>query len=415
MTGEVDRHARQRRERTSSEPTDTLVLAAGVRARLDGDGHVRIDTPLGGVVDGGPHGFALLALFACPNTLAEALAVLEASPTSRPDRAVAEALIGHLLEAGALADGGADDSRFGWTDPAEHARMLDDRRRTDAFVAAIRASVRPEDVVLDIGTGSGILAMTAALAGARHVYAIEASDIATLAGRTFAANGLAERITLIRGWSTQVCLPERATLLVSEVIGAEPLEEDILGTTLDARRRLLAPGARMIPGRLRLDVRAVSVPQLSRWASRVEQSSVQVWQDRYGVDLGLLWASRRRLPLPWTVEGMTASAWPVLGPRSMLADIDLSAFGRPSVDAAAGIVIEHAGVVDAVLLTFEAGLTPEIVLPGPPWPDAPSSWDVSTWFLPEPIEVRAGSLLEVAYRYAVPGKADGLACALRRY
>ena len=42
-------------------------------------------------------------------------------------------------------------------------------------------------------------------------------------------------------------LPERADLLVAEVIGNEPLEEEILETMLDARHRLLKPGARMIP------------------------------------------------------------------------------------------------------------------------------------------------------------------------
>lgn len=386
---------------------------AGVRARLDSAGHVRVDTPLGGIVDCGPHGFVILALFARPRTLADALTALEGVPRPRPDPALAESVIRSLVEAGAIVESGPGDARFGWTDPAEHARMLDDRRRTDAFTAAIRASVRPDDVVLDIGTGSGILAMTAALAGARHVYAVEASDIADLAERAFAANGLADRITLLRGWSTQVTLPERATLLVSEVIGAEPLEEDILGSTLDARRRLLVPQARLIPGRLRLDVRAVSVPDLSRWASRVERESVPAWQERYGVDLRVLWESRRRVPLQWTVEGMAVAAWPVLGPSTPLVDIDLAAFETTAVEGVTSIAIERPGVVDAILLTFEAVLTSSLSLPGPPWPDTPSSWDVSTWFLPEPLTVQAGTRLEVRYRYGVPGETDGLECRLR--
>src|SRR5439155_20231788 len=89
----------------------------------------------------------------------------------------------------------------GWADPVEHARMLHDDRRTGDYLAALGQAVRPGDVVLDIGTGSGVLAVAAARAGARHVYAVEASDISEVAERVFAANGMEDRVTLIPGWS----------------------------------------------------------------------------------------------------------------------------------------------------------------------------------------------------------------------
>jgi precorrin-6B methylase 2 len=395
-------------ERQADRP---LVLASGLRTRLDAAGHVRVDTPLGGIVDAGPDGHAILSLFARPRTVPEAVVMLTAVPSQETDVVLAETTIASLVEAGALVEDGGTGDRWGWTDPAEHARMLDDVRRTDAFTAAIRAAVRADDVVLDIGTGSGILAMTAALAGARHVYAIEASDIAGLARRAIADNGLADRITLLEGWSTQLRLPEPATLLVSEVIGAEPLEEDVLGTTIDARRRLLTPDARLIPHRLALQVQAVSVPQMMRWASRVDRASVERWQVRYGVDLSALWASRRREALPWTVDGMTAATWPSVGPRTTLVDLDLTTVQSPAVEAAVEIVIDGPGVVDAILVTWEAALTDDIALQGPPWLDLPSSWDSFVWFLPDALTVEAGSRLGVRYRYGVAGHNDGLECA----
>jgi 16S rRNA G966 N2-methylase RsmD len=290
--------------------------------------------------------------------------------------------------------------------------MLDDSRRTDAFVDAIRKSVRPDDVVLDIGTGSGILAITAALAGAKRVYAVEASDIAPIAERAIAANGVADRVTLIRDWSTRVELPERATLLVSEVIGADPLEEDLLRTTLDARRRLLRPDARLIPRRLELAVLPVSVSQVNRWASRIEPSSVDRWRRSYGVDLSVLWEARRRMPSQWTVEGMTAATWPALGPRTTVADIDLRSFERDWVEAEAEVDIDRPGTVDAVILTFTAHLAEGIALPGPPWADEPSSWDASLWVLPEAIAVEPGTVLQATYRFGKPGSVDGLSCTL---
>ena len=93
-----------------------------------------------------------------------------------------------LIEEGALVRPGAGRGpTSGWADPVEHARMLHDHRRTGDHLAAVAEAVRPGDVVLDVGTGSGVLAVAAARAGARRVYAVEASDIAEVAERVFAA------------------------------------------------------------------------------------------------------------------------------------------------------------------------------------------------------------------------------------
>ena len=54
-----------------------------------------------------------------------------------------------------------------------YGEMIDDAVRMDAYVAALRRVVKPGDVVLDIGTGTGIFAVLAARLGARRVFAVE--------------------------------------------------------------------------------------------------------------------------------------------------------------------------------------------------------------------------------------------------
>lgn len=72
-----------------------------------------------------------------------------------------------------------------------------DARRTNAFMRAIKNTVREGDIALDVGTGSGILAMTSARAGAKHVYAIDiASDIVAFAKTNIRNNHLGKRITV---------------------------------------------------------------------------------------------------------------------------------------------------------------------------------------------------------------------------
>ncbi|HEV2918346.1 MAG TPA: 50S ribosomal protein L11 methyltransferase, partial [Actinomycetota bacterium] len=75
---------------------------------------------------------------------------------------------------------------------AVHRTRICDRVRIEAFRRAIDSMVRPGDIVLDIGAGSGILSMFAARAGAARVYAVERTTVAVLAQELAAANGVAE-------------------------------------------------------------------------------------------------------------------------------------------------------------------------------------------------------------------------------
>jgi len=138
--------------------------------------------------------------------------------------------------------------------PLWHVPMMNDRLRNDAYFQALRNAVTPDTRVLEIGTGSGLLAMMAARHGARQVTTCEVvAEIADTARAIVAANGLTPPVTVINKRSTKLeigtDMEERADLLVSEILSSEFLGEGVLGSIEDAKRRLLKPGACIIPAR----------------------------------------------------------------------------------------------------------------------------------------------------------------------
>lgn len=150
---------------------------------------------------------------------------------------------------------------------ADHAAMVADATRTGAYLRALEQTVTPGCVVVDIGTGVGILALFAARLGAGRVYAIELDSSIQAAERIAQDNGLRERIEFIRDVSTAVSLKSKADIVVSDLHGVLPLFENHLPAIIDARRRLLAPGGVLIPAEER--VYAAPVEAEARYADVV--------------------------------------------------------------------------------------------------------------------------------------------------
>ena len=391
-------------------PQTLLRLAPGVRTRFDAAGHVLLDAPNGTVVDLGPRGFTTLSLFSEPLALGEAIDRLE-HEVPATDFAPAVNVINMLLDEGALvrSDAGGEPTS-GWADPVEHARMLHDDRRTHDYLAALARAVRPGDVVLDIGTGSGVLAIAAARAGARRVYAVEASDIAGVAERVFAVNGVEDTVTLVPGWSRTIELPERADLLVAEIIGNEPLEEEILETTLDARRRLLKPDARLIPHALTLLARPLLLPDGEARQRAIGHAAVERWRELYDMEFQPLLDAAIPGPVNMPTEAEVAAAWPPVGPPVVLAKLDLTSFEEASVSASADLVVDAPGAVNAVAVTFRADLYGTVAHTLDPWTWPTSSWATSVCVLPDALHVGPGAVLRVHYSRRAQGAPDGLTC-----
>ncbi|KAL9407805.1 hypothetical protein AB3S75_046366 [Citrus x aurantiifolia] len=170
--------------------------------------------------------------------------------------------------------------------------MLQDYVRTGTYYAAVienRADFTGR-VVVDVGAGSGILSLFAAQAGAKHVYAVEASEMAEYARKLIAGNpSLGERITVIKGKVEEVELPEKADILISEPMGTLLVNERMLETYVIARDRFLVPMGKMFPSVGRIHMAPFSDEYL--FVEIANKALFWQQQNYYGVDLTPLYGS----------------------------------------------------------------------------------------------------------------------------
>jgi len=275
--------------------------------------------------------------------------------------------------------------------PFWHIPMLNDTRRNDAFEAAIIAALAqtgPDARVLDIGTGSGLLSMMAARAGARSVTACEMVPIiADMARQIIADNGYAERITVHTAPSTELKvgehLDERADILVSEILSSDLLTEHVIDTFEDAHARLLKPDAIVIP-RAASAIGCLVESQVLADYVFVDQVS--------GFDISRFGAlASPKLPIHGTMTD-----WKRLSDDVELVHIDLTRTQHQSDLHLLQINVLEDGIATGIVQWMHVDLADGITFDNHPDGYTDGGWLQMLHNFPEPIAVRAGDVLNVA-------------------
>jgi predicted RNA methylase len=387
------------------KPQTILQRVPNVQLTIDSTNVVQLI--IGGQsLDCGPHALAVLEAFAQPASFEEVLAGFKARGAQQWID-VAGAIV-NLYKAGVLRDCAHADmpvETIGFGSVPVQLAMLNDRRRTAAFLAGVAEVVRAGDIVVDIGTGMGVLAVAAAKAGAAHVYAIESGAMATVARDVFAMNGVADRITVVQGWSTEVQLPVRADVLVSEIIGDDPWGERVLEITRDARKRLLKPAARMVPAAMQVFGLPVAVPH-TEWVSRtVGAETLENWHHWYGIDFRPLADMARQIVSPqWYVKSSVALGWTILSEPVLLADIDFKNPDEATFDRSVSVTAIAGGECNGLLVYFDLTLSAATTLSTHPNCTDTSNWRSPVFLFGEPLRVKPGDRFMIHYQAGVNGR-----------
>lgn len=346
----------------------------------------------------------LLHLFSEPRTMADAAS----EPSMAHDWVRRTHAILSLVDAGILVarDGDSGNlsvglSRIGFGGAREHISMLNDSNRTTPFINAIERTVKPGDIVVDLGTGTGVLAAAAARSGAALVHAIERSPIADAAELLFESNGLSDRVLLHRKTSSDAVLPEKGDVLISELIGNEPLSERVLEYVLDARHRLLKADARLVPRSMEIMGQCLALPDGLVDAHQFTPENTARWSRAYGFDFSPLQTLRTQQPLHVTVSPRTLNRCRPIGERVTILSIDFSSYTSTTITAGAELPVSSDGSVDAVHVSFRLHLDDEAVIEnGCGQPGDESSWASRIWLPANPVVLSAGDTLPVTYRHS---------------
>ena len=230
-----------------------------------------------------------------------------------------------------------------------YGQMLADSVRMDAYAAALRRVVKPDSVVMDLGSGPGVFALLACKLGARRVYAVEPENVIGLAREAAEANGLADRIEFLEDLSFNITVQEPASVIISDLRGVLPWFQQHLPAIKDARERLLTRGGTLIPHRDTV------------WAAPVEahdqyDNLVRPWQhNNFGLDLSC--ATRH-----------TTNRWRKtrIEPKQLLSEpicwtmIDYYEVDDPNATAEISWRVERKGTAHGVAVWFDSHLVDDI-------------------------------------------------------
>lgn len=271
-----------------------------------------------------------------------------------------------------------------------HREMLRDEVRSSTYQMAIHKAVKPGDTVLDFGTGSGILAMFAAQAGARKVYAVERTEVTAITRELIAANNMQDRIEIIEEDMDAVQLPGKVDVITSEWMGGFGVDENLYHYVIKARDRWLADGGRMVPAQVTAFIAPAYDENMHATLSFFRASP-------YGINLDpiAVRTAKEVHNAMHHVKGKTLLAPPqILWHSDAYQDTAESAAGPWTAELS--FTAAQSGIFTALTAWFSSVLHDSIMLTNAP--DAPPThWGRTVMPLTEPLQVEPGMTIDVRF------------------
>ncbi len=269
--------------------------------------------------------------------------------------------------------------------PLWHFQIIHDNIRNEVYAAALNRFVKPGMVVFEIGTGTGILAMLAAQAGARHVYTCERRpEVAKASKEIIARNGFADRITVIAKDANAVQigidLPEKADLFVAEIVDNSLLGEGVLPLTDLAKTKFLKPGAVLLPQ---------SVSAMGYLISGEGYSQNYRVDQVMGFDLTPFNCFK---PTSLNASRGGGDVRPLSGPVELIR-FDLSETAPKEYSHIVSLMANQTGQAESLMRWLRLDFGDGIIFENRP--PQKSSWDPQLHIFPETIDVVLGRLIEV--------------------
>lgn len=259
-------------------------------------------------------------------------------------------------------------------------KLLGDRLRNDAFRAALKKAITPgKSVVLDVGSGTGFLSFLAERLGAKECWLVESGDVALLAERLAADNGM-KRCRFVHAHSDDVPLP-KADIIISETLGNYALEEGIIGT-MNGARKYLKNGGVMIPR------------SVAQFACPVVSSRVQRQIDAWKVGHGLDFSTARAISLQ-NMYVKTLKKSELLGAGKAAKKWDEIDFRKQNADVRESTMqwnIAAKTTVHGIAVWWESTLAPGVNLSTSPLAK-PTHWEQIYLPLLDPIRCAPGDVL----------------------
>ena len=252
----------------------------------------------------------------------------------------------------------------------EQERMLADRPRMEFYRAAIQRHIHPGDRVVDLGTGTGILAALASRRGAAQVYAIDHSTILTHARTLAAANGI-ERVEFVATHSTEFSLAEPVDVILHEQMGDCLFDEAMVANVSDLRDRLLKPGGLILPSRFEFYCEPIKI--------RDSRHVPFIWElEVHGYDYSVLERQRPQEPDYYQVRSSDlALVEHFLGEPAPVLTLDLHTVSEAALphELTFTRTVVHAGRLDGYAVYFRALVDDDLCLgSGPLDPGRAPHW-----------------------------------------